>query len=191
MAVEIRRLLLPLLLMAGGLLTAGGHAQAQSTWHDRLAHALPLLGQGNWIVVADPAFPLLTSPGVEVVATDLSQTDLLTAVLNALAGARHVRPVVLTDAELPYITEQDANGIKAYAAQMASLLKGIDASSLPQEQIEAKLEDAAHGFHVLVLKSTTTLPYSSVFIQLDSGYWAPDAERRLRAAIQTATPDRR
>jgi len=145
---------------------------------------MPLLGRHNWIVVADPAYPLPNSAGIEVVATDLSQTDLLTAVLNALAGARHVRPVFFTDAELPFVSEQDAIGIKAYQAQLATLLKGGEVSSLPREQIEAEVEDDARNYHVLVLKSTTTLPYTSVFIKLDSGYWSADAEKRLRAAMQ-------
>jgi hypothetical protein len=28
-----------------------------------------------------------------------------------------------------------------------------------------------------------TLPYTSVFLQLDCGYWSADAERRLREAM--------
>ena len=161
------------------------HAQtAQSSWHDKLLHALPLLGRHNWIVVADPAYPLENSMGIEVVATDLSQTDLLTAVLEAMTRAPHVRPVFHTNAELPFVTEQDANGIGAYREQIATLLKGGDVSSAPHEQLAAKLQDVARDYHVLVLKSTTRLPYSSVFIQLDSGYWSADAEKRLRAAMQ-------
>jgi hypothetical protein len=29
-----------------------------------------------------------------------------------------------------------------------------------------------------------TLPYTSVFLELDCGYWSPEAEQRLRDAIK-------
>jgi len=176
--MTFRRLLLP------AFLTALSQLHAQTAWHDKLARALPLLGNRNWIVVAEPAYPVENSTGIEVVATDLSQTDLLTAVLNALAQAPHLRPVFYTDAELPFVSELDANGIGAYRAQLATLLKGGEVASVPHEQIVAKVDDVSRAYHVLVLKSTTRLPYTSVFIRLDSGYWSADAEKRLRAAMQ-------
>jgi hypothetical protein len=37
-----------------------------------------------------------------------------------------------------------------------------------------------------VLKTNMTLPYTSVFIELDCGYWSPEAEARLRAAMEAA-----
>ena len=176
--MTFRRLFLPLLLMAASQL------HAQTSWRDKLARALPLLGRHNWIVVADPAYSLENSTGIEVVATDLSQTDLLTAVLDAVSRAPHVRPVFYTNAELPFVSEQDANGIGAYRAQLDTLLKGGEVSSLPHDQLLSGLETASRNYHVLVLKSTSRLPYSSVFIQLDSGYWSANAEKRLRAAMQ-------
>jgi hypothetical protein len=36
---------------------------------------------------------------------------------------------------------------------------------------------------VLVLKTRLTIPYTSVFIRLECGYWSADAEKRLRAAM--------
>ena len=173
----------PLLLLLT-LITGTVSLEAQNSWQDKLVHVLPLLGHRNWIVLAEPSFPLRTSPGIEVEATGLSQMDLVTAVLDALAGARHVRPVFYTAAELAFVSEQDANGISSYRAQLATLLKGGEVSSLPEDQIEAKMDDVSRIYHVLVLKSTTPLPYSTVFISLDDGYWSADAEKRLRAAMQ-------
>jgi L-fucose mutarotase/ribose pyranase (RbsD/FucU family) len=160
------------------------HLHAQSFWQDKLARDLPLLGHRDWIVVADAAYPLKNSPGLEVVATGLNQPDLLAAVLKSLASARHLRPVFFTDSELPFVPDQDANGISSYRAQLAVLLKGGETASLPQAQIEAKVEDASRAYHVLVLKSATTLPYTAVYIDLVPSYWSTDAEKRLRAAMQ-------
>jgi hypothetical protein len=106
-------------------------------------------------------------------------------VLDALSRARHVRPVFYTAAELPFVPERDANGISACRVQLAALLNGGEVvASLPHDQIMVNMEDVSRSYRVLVLKSTTTLPYTSVFIQLESGYWSPDAEKRLRAAMQ-------
>jgi hypothetical protein len=83
------------------------------------------------------------------------------------------------------VPESDANGIGTYRAQLATLLKGGEViATLPHEQIMGNLQDVSRAYRVLVLKSTTTLPYSTVFIQLDNGYWSQDAEKRLRAAMQ-------
>lgn len=176
--MNFRPFLLPVLWMAAAQL------HAQNSWQEKLVRELPVLGQHNWIVVADSAYPLQNSPGIDVVATGLSQTDLLTVVLNALANAPNVRPTFLTDAELPFVAERDANGIGSYRAQLAGLLKGDDVESLPHDQILARMDDVSRSYHVLVLKSTITMPYTSVFIQLECRYWSADAEKRLRDAMQ-------
>jgi len=64
------------------------------------------------------------------------------------------------------------------------LLKGGQVTVLPHDQLMTDLVDVSRGYRVLVLKSTTLLPYSSVFIELDSGYWSADAEKRVRSAMQ-------
>ncbi len=175
--MKARLIILPLLLMAAQRL------YGQAGWQDKLAHEMPMMGEQNWIVVADSAYPLPSAPGMEVVVTGESQTELLTAVLNMVAKAPNVSPEFWTEAELPLVPEQDANGISAYRAQLAGLLAGGKAQALTRDHMLAKMEDASRSYHVLVLKSTMTLPYTAVFIQLDTRYWSANAERRLRAAM--------
>jgi hypothetical protein len=55
--------------------------------------------------------------------------------------------------------------------------------SLPHEQIIGKLDEAGQTFKVLIIKTTMTMPYTSVFLQLDCAYWGPEAEQKLRAAM--------
>ena len=38
-------------------------------------------------------------------------------------------------------------------------------------------------FRVLIIKTTLTIPYTSVFLQLDCAYWSAAAESRLRAKM--------
>jgi len=97
-----------------------------------------------------------------------------------LTKARHVRAVIFTDAELKVVPESDATGVTAYREALEKLLGQSEVQSLPHEQIISKLDDAGKTFHILVLKTNLTIPYTSVFIRLDCGYWSDEAEKRLR-----------
>jgi hypothetical protein len=161
--------------------TAGSAGDSQSRdWRVRLQEELRLLGHRNWIAVVDSAYPLQTSAGIETINTDAEHLDVVKAVLGELANTRHVRPVIFTDAELKLVPESDANGVTAYREDLGKLLGKSSPQSLPHEEIISKLDDAGKTFHILVLKTRLTIPYTSVFIRLDCGYWSADAEKRLR-----------
>jgi hypothetical protein len=173
--------LLPVVALAA---TSGSAGKPQSNdWRARLREELPLLGHRNWIAVVDSAYPLQTSAGIETINTDADQLEVVKAVLDQLAQARHVRPVIFTDAELKAVPESDAEGVTAYRKALTNLLGKAEAQSLPHEEIISKLDEAGKTFHILVLKTTLTIPYTSVFIRLECGYWSADAEKRLREAI--------
>jgi hypothetical protein len=57
---------------------------------------------------------------------------------------------------------------------------------VPHEELIGKLDEAAKTFRVLILKTNLTLPYTSVFLELDCGYWDAGSEERLRQAIRPA-----
>lgn len=152
-------------------------------WRSRLNQQLQLMGHRNWIAVVDSAYPLQTSGGIETIETNDDQLEVVKTVLGAIAKAKHVRPVILTDAELKVVPESDAKGVTAYREALNNLLAKDDPQSLPHEEIISKLDDAGKTFHILVLKTTLTIPYTSVFIRLDCGYWSADAEKRLREAM--------
>ncbi len=154
------------------------------SWQNVLALRLPLLGHRNWIVVADSAYPWQTASGVETVCTHGNQIDVLRAVLDAVEAAPHVRPIIYTDAELPFLREEDAPGIGTYRDELRIVLSGRPVESLPHEEIIGLLDEAGRTFHVLLLKTTLVLPYTSVFVQLDCGYWNAEAEQRLRKDLQ-------
>jgi RbsD / FucU transport protein family len=152
-------------------------------WKSELRRELPLLGHRNWIVVADAAYPWQVSPGITTIATGASQIEVLQTVLRELGRTRHVTPTVLTDRELDAVSEQAAPGIGAYRQQLALLLQGKDAVKLPHEEIIRKLDEAGKTFHVLLLKTTMTKPYTSVFLQLQCGYWDARREIELRKML--------
>lgn len=154
------------------------------SWQDQLEEQLPLLGHRNWIVVADAAYPWQTAPGVETVSTGAEQIDVVKAVFAAVDRALHVRPIVYIDAELSFLMEEDAKGINGYRGELIAALTGRTVKEMPHEEIIAKLDAAGRAFHILLLKTTLTLPYTSVFLELDCGYWSPEAEQRLRAVFK-------
>ncbi len=178
----------PLLALALLLATTGkGAAPGTPTnWKARVAETMPLLGHRNWILIVDSAYPLQTSSGVETIETNASQALVARSVLDAINGSIHVRPLLYMDAELPFVTDEDARGASAYRAQIGDLLKNYKIESLPHEKIIATIDEAGKTFRVLVLKTNMTIPYTSIFIRLDCKYWSADAEKRLRAKMSGA-----
>ena len=108
------------------------------------------------------------------------------AVLDAIHHSIHVRPDIFMDAELPYVPDQDAPGASAYRVKVSDLLASYKVESLPHEKIIANIDQAGKTFHILVLKTNMTIPYTSVFIQLNCKYWSDAAEARLRAKMTAA-----
>jgi hypothetical protein len=178
------------LAIAGGAQLGGGAAEAAPkavpAWQGRLAEEIPLFGHRNWIAIVDSAYPAQTRDGVETVVTNADQIEVVRTVLEMLDKAPHVRPVVYTDAELAYVPEEFAKGIGTYRKRLRGVLGRRDVSVLPHEEIIGELDKAGETFRVLVLKTDLALPYTSVFLRLDCGYWSPEGEAALREAMKTA-----
>jgi hypothetical protein len=158
----------------------------QSDWEDRLHALLPLYGHRNWIVVADSAYPAQSKPGIETIVAVADQIHAVQVVRNAISASRHVRANIFADRELGFVEEIDAPGIADYRRQLEGVLQGARINYLPHEQIIHKLDQAAQLFRILIVKTDMTIPYTSVFFELDCGYWNAEAEERLRQAIAAA-----
>ncbi len=153
------------------------------TWIEQMEKAIKAFGHRNWVLVADSAFPMLSSPGVTTLVTDADHIDALRCVIERINSYPHIRPIVHLDAELQHIEEQDAPGITTLRQQFNQLLNGLDVRREPHVELIRKVSDAAGSFQVLVLKTNITLPYTTVFIELDCGYWDEVKENRLRASM--------
>jgi hypothetical protein len=162
----------------------GAASGAPDGWRARLRETLPLYGHRNWIVVADAAYPAQARPGIETVAANEDHLTVLGEVLAAVGASRHVRALALTDKELAFVADADAPGIEAHRRRLDEVLAGRERSALEHEQIIARLDQAAQTFRVLVIKTNMALPYTSVFLSLDCGYWDAEAEGRLRNAMR-------
>jgi len=156
---------------------------APAGWKAKVAQQMPLLGHRNWILVVDSAYPLQSSAGIETIETHANQIDVVRSVLDTIGKSIHVRPVISMDAELPFVPDEDAPGASAYRAEVGKVLQAYDVESVPHEKVIANIDEASKVFHVLVLKTNMTIPYTSVFIRLDCKYWSADAEKRMRAKM--------
>ena len=154
------------------------------SWMDTLTVYLPALGHRNWIVVADSAFPLQISPGIETIVTDEDHFAVLEKVLKAVDGAKHIRPKIWLDKELSFVTEDLAPGADEARRRLENALKGRDAKPILHEDLIARLDQAGKTFKIVMVKTTLAVPYTTVFLELDCGYWGPEAESKMREKMK-------
>ena len=159
-------------------------------WEQILKDRVKLYGHRNWVVIADSAYPVQSRQGIETIAANDEQTTVVERALAILRQCKHVRPAIYTDEELRFVPEEDAPGVTLYRKQLARLLSGYEASSRPHEEIISMLDRVGESFRVLLIKTTMKLAYTSVFVELQCGYWNARAENRLRALIRSENRNR-
>ena len=155
-----------------------------AAWTDTLAAYLPALGHRNWIVVADAAFPLQISPGIETIATGEDHFAVLAKVLQAVDGAKHISPKIWLDKELAFVPEDLAPGVDDVRRRLGEALEGRGAMPVLHEDLIARLDEVGKTFKIIMVKTTLAVPYTTVFLELDCGYWGPDAEAKMREKMK-------
>jgi len=154
------------------------------TWEQTLATYLPALGHRNWIVVADSAFPLQISPGIETIVTGEDHFAVLDKVFKMVDGAKHIRPKIWLDKELNYVTEDLAPGADETKKKLEKALEGRGAQPVLHEDLIARLDQAGKAFKIVMVKTTLAVPYTSVFLELDCGYWPSANEAKMRGKMK-------
>jgi hypothetical protein len=162
------------------------HTRPEEGWQAKIKQELPLLGHRNWILIVDSAYPLQTSHGIETIETGATLPEVTQEVLRDLDGSIHVRPIVYMDSELPYLTDDDAAGVTRYQHEIHTVLGNRPVNRLIHEQLLRKIDEAGGMFDILVLKTTLTIPYTSVFLQLDCKYWSAASEDKLREKMKVS-----
>lgn len=94
-----------------------------------------------------------------------------------------VKTTIFVDKEMPFVPEKDAKGIETYRTNLTKLLEAKAVNTMLHEDIIRELDSSAKVFDVLIIKTNLTIPYTSVFFQLDCGYWNAEAEQNLRANL--------
>lgn len=177
------RLILPICIIS--LLSGCQDANpAEREWKEQLYKNLAIVGARNWIVIAESSFPAYTGTGIRTMVSDKTSDEVLLDVLNMLEEEAHVVPRIMISSELRSVTEDYAPGIKRYRNNINKMLPGRQHFELMSRTINSLIEDAARQFNVLVIKTKTSLPYSNIYIELDSGYWNSESETVLRKSLE-------
>ena len=151
-------------------------------WRSEFERVLPLLGHRNWILVVDKAFPLQSAAGMTYLNSTEPIEEVLNYVLTNIDKASHIKPVIYTDKELQTLTQFGGDDA-AMVETINGALKRREVQSILHDDVFAKLDSASKLFNVVVIKTESTVAYSSVFIELDCGYWSAEKEQQLRASL--------
>lgn len=175
------------LLVLGVLFSSAGCAwvdRSDEEWKQAVREQTGRLGYRNWIIVAEASFPTHSRPGLRLVTAPVEIPEAVDFVIQALERTEHLRPHVYLTRELRSVENDYAPGIDLFRTRIRESLHGHDATELEQQSLMTLVEDTVRSFDVLVVRTRSALPYSSVFIELHPGYWDADSEIRLRERIE-------
>ncbi len=158
--------------------------QNGANWQAAVNRQAGQLGYRNWIVIAEASFPAQSRPGSRQVTAPVDVPEALDYVLKTLEQTENVRPQVYVTRELRAVENDFAPGIDDLRKRLQVALHGHETTELEQQSLLTLLDDANRSFDVLVIRTTTALPYTSVFLELQPGYWDVDSETRLRERIE-------
>lgn len=153
-------------------------------WKSELSELLPMLGHRNWIAVVDSAYPLQIGGGIRTLVTYEELLVVAEEVQNLINASRHVRATIRLDDELRSISDEKVPGIDEHRKKLNVLLEKATPVYDSHEDIIYKLHQASMMFACVVLKTKATLPYSSVFFELECKYWDEESERGLVRAVR-------
>ncbi len=153
-------------------------------WLKTVDQEVQKLGSFNWIIVAEPSFPALSRSGVTTITTPVSTTEALDGVIQSIDSHSHVRPRIHLIREAQAVTEHDTPGINDYRTKLKQVLNERETLTLTNNALNLLITDARKNYRILVIKTTTSLPYTSVFLELESGYWDGVSETALRKRMR-------
>lgn len=158
-------------------------AIVENNWKATLQQELPLLGDRNWILVVDKAFPALNARGIRVIYANENLLEVLRYTFNKIDSSSHVRPIIYVDKEMQYITPQIEQGIIAYKDSIKAIVNNQFLHPELHDSVFRNIQKISSLFKVLVIKTNETRAYSSVYLQLDCAYWNADKENQLRQTM--------
>lgn len=177
--------IITILCTIGVLACAGcGIMKGSADWKGSVNSQVNQLGYRNWIVVSEASFPAHSRVGIRQVSADAEVPEVVDYVLNALEQTQNVRPKIYLTREMRAVENDFAPGIDSMRERIAQSLHAHESTELDQQSLITLLESANQSYDVLVIRTTTALPYTSVFLELQPGYWDAESEDRLRERIR-------
>jgi D-ribose pyranose/furanose isomerase RbsD len=157
----------------------------RTIWQEKIDSEISQLGANNWIVVTEKAYPIINNLGVKVIDTGVTLPEALAYVFEAIESQGHVWPRIYSLKEFEFVEEDFAPGIKELAAKRESALAARKSQTITKKTSEMMLKVAMNDFRILVVKTESAYPYSSIFMELDCGYWNSESEQALNVKMST------
>lgn len=167
-------------LLSSACMDVGG----RKSWQTAVDQQASQLGYRNWIVIAEASFPAQNRPGIRQVSAPAEVPEVLDHVLQTLEQTENVRPRLYLTRELRSVENDIAPGIEDHRKRLKAALHSHETTELDQQSLITLMEDANRSFDVLVIRTQSALPYSSVFLELQPGYWDSTSEGMLRDRIE-------
>ncbi len=180
----ISLILFPCIILLGGCV--GGTGPASKPWSGTIKRELGALGARNWVVIAESAFPIHSRRGLRVIQIDEEIPEIIEVVEQIIDQKQHVKPRVYVTSEVSNVSYGYAPGIENYRTKLKEALNGRKTVQLENAMLMNMMKNTEKTYRVLVIKTRTALPYSSVFMELGSGYWDSESESALRAKMEGA-----
>jgi len=149
-------------------------------WGGAVSREVAALGSRNWIIVAESSFPVVSRRGTRTIVVDGEIPEVVEYIVNVLEQSENVRPRFNTARELPFLVNDLSPGVDQFRERLKVALHGHAVNQMDHRALALLAQSDADKFAVLILKTRTALPYSNVFIELDSGFWDRESEARLR-----------
>ena len=166
------------------LLTQCATFHSDNDWKFAVDNQVHNLGYRNWIVIAEASFPAHHGQGIKQVAAPIEVPEAVDYVLRSLERTENLRPTIYLPRELRSVENDFAPGIDAMRETLQQSMHGHEPTEIDQQALLTLIEDANRSFTVLVIRTRTALPYTSVFMELQPGYWDSQSESHLRKRIQ-------
>lgn len=176
-----------MVLSACALKETGGSSEQvpveDSALQKKLRPDVRKMGGGNWLVIAEAAFPVQSKEGLKVIYLDEEIPDVVEAVELLIAETHHVKPRIYVTSEIAHVEYDYAPGVKHFRKKLKQVFQERETLKLDQEILLSLLKNSSKSYRILVVKTRTALPYSSVFMEMGSGYWSTESESALRDAL--------
>ena len=174
---------LALLLILGPMVAPTAQISATADWQKTVQQCLRVYGHRNWIIVSDAAFPAYSQAGMETIVANQDLPAVLNYVAHEISSSKHVRANAFLDQELQFVQETDYPGVTHLREQIINTFNKTKLSNIPHTEVLSKIDDAGKTFRVLFIKTSTTIPYTSVYMRLDCGYMTDEVENKIRNSI--------
>ena len=104
--------------------------------------------------------------------------------LKAVADAGHLRPKICLDKELDFVPRPWRRVWTPPEEDPGARWPSFEVKPVLHEELIARLDQVAKTFKILMIKTNLALPYTTVFLELDCGYWSPESEAKMREAMK-------